>query len=324
VVPTPAPVEEPNYQLGQKVATREAYGAALVKLGTANPRVVALDADVKNSTFAELFAKVHRERFFECFIAEQNMLGVAVGLATTGKIPFVSSFAAFHTRAFDFIRMAAISRANLKILGTHAGVSIGEDGPSQMGLEDLAMMRAIPGAVVLYPCDAVAMERLVAEAAEHTGIVYLRATRPKTAVIYANSEKFPIGGAKVLRQSASDVATVVAAGVTVYEALTAYEELKKQGVAIRVIDAYSVKPMAGETLLEAARATRNTLIVVEDHYSDGGLGDAVLSALAPEAVRVIKLAVPEVPLSGKPEELIAAAGISASHIIAVVKQLAGA
>jgi len=323
VVPTPAPVEEPNYQLGQKVATREAYGAALTKLGTANPCVVALDADVKNSTFAELFAKAHPERFFECFIAEQNMLGVAVGLATTGKIPFISSFAAFHTRAFDFIRMAAISRANLKILGTHAGVSIGEDGASQMGLEDLAMMRAIPGAVVLYPCDAVSMERLVVKAAEHAGIVYLRATRPKTAVIYANSEKFPIGGAKLLRQSANDAATVVAAGVTVYEALTAYEELRKQGIAIRVIDAYSVKPMARETLLEAARATRNTLIVVEDHYSDGGLGDAVLSALASEAVRVIKLAVPDVPLSGKPEELIAAAGISARHIVATVRRLIG-
>jgi len=317
------PVEEPNYQLGQMVATREAYGVALAKLGTANPRVVGLDGDVKNSTFAEIFAKAHPQRFFECFIAEQNMLGVAVGLASTGKIPFVSSFAAFHTRAYDFIRMAAISRANLKILGTHAGVSIGEDGPSQMGLEDLAMMRAVPGSLVLYPCDAVAMERLVAEAAEHAGIVYLRATRPKTPVIYHNNERFPIGGAKVLRQSASDAATVVAAGVTVYEALAAYEELKKQGVAIRVIDAYSVKPLARQILLDAARATRNTLIVVEDHYYDGGLGDAVLSALAPEAVRVIKLAVPDVPVSGKPEELLAAAGISARHIIAVVKQHVG-
>ena len=303
------------------VATREAYGTVLAKLGTANPRVVGLDGDVKNSTFAEIFAKAHPQRFFECFIAEQNMVGVAVGLASTGKIPFVSSFAAFHTRAFDFIRMAAISRANLKILGTHAGVSIGEDGPSQMGLEDLAMMRAIPGSVVLYPCDAVAMERLVAEAAEHAGIVYLRATRPKTPVIYHNSERFPVGGAKVLRQSASDAATVVAAGVTVYEALAAYEELKQQGVAIRVIDAYSVKPPARQILLDAARATRNTLIVVEDHYYDGGLGDAVLSALAPETVRVIKLAVPDVPVSGKPEELLAAAGISARDIIAAVHTL---
>ncbi|MBI4462783.1 MAG: transketolase [Acidobacteria bacterium] len=332
ILPPPAPaslpaatgrMEDPAYQPGQKVATREAYGSALVKLGRANARVVALDGDVKNSTFAEVFTQAHPERFFECFIAEQNMIGVAVGLATTGLIPFASTFAAFHTRAYDFIRMAAISRANLKLLGTHCGVSIGEDGPSQMGLEDLAMMRAIPGSVVLYPCDAVAMERLVAEAADHQGIVYLRATRPKTPVLYPNTEKFPIGGAKVLRRSDSDAATVVAGGVTVYEALAAHDELAKQGIALRVIDAYSVKPMNRATLLEAARATNNTLIVVEDHYYDGGLGDAVLSALAPDGVRVLKLAVQDIPTSGKPQELLDAAGISARHIIATVKKVAG-
>ena len=323
VAPTQAGrMEEPNYQLGQKVATREAYGAVLVKLGRVNPRVVAVDGDVKNSTFAEIFTKAQPDRFFECFIAEQNMLGVAVGLAATGKIPFASSFAAFHTRAYDFIRMAAISRANLKIMGTHCGVSIGEDGPSQMGLEDLAMMRAVPGSVALYPSDAVAMERMVAEAAEYRGIVYLRATRPKTPVIYPNSEKFPIGGAKVLRRSDRDLATVVAAGVTLFEALAAHDELARQGIALRVIDAYSVKPIDRATLLEAARATRNTLIVVEDHYYDGGLGDAVLSALAEDAVRVIKLAVRDIPTSGKSEELLDAAGISARHIAAAVRRLA--
>ncbi|MFQ5816824.1 MAG: transketolase [Terriglobia bacterium] len=328
--PLPAPTgsfEEPNYQPGQKIATREAYGAALVKLGRVNPRVVALDGDVKNSTFAEIFAKAYPDRFFECFIAEQNMIGVAIGLATTGRIPFVSTFAAFHARAYDFIRMAAVSRANLKLLGTHCGVSIGEDGPSQMGLEDLAMMRAIPGSIVLYPSDAVGMERMVSEAAEQRGIVYLRASRPKNPVIYPNSEKFPIGGAKVLRHSARDAATVVAAGVTVFEALAAHDELArpgglaKQGIAIRVIDAYSVKPIDRATLLAAARATANTLIVVEDHYYDGGLGDAVLSALAPDAVRVIKLAVQDLPTSGKPAELLDAAGISAPHIVATVRKL---
>jgi transketolase len=314
---------EPHYQLGQKVATREAYGAALVKLGRVNPLVVAVDGDVKNSTFAEIFTKAQPDRFFECFIAEQNMLGVAVGLAATGKIPFASSFAAFHTRAYDFIRMAAISRANLKIMGTHCGVSIGEDGPSQMGLEDLAMMRAIPGSIVLYPSDAVAMERMVSEAAEQRGIVYLRATRPKTPVIYPNSEKFPLGGAKVLRRSDRDVATIVAAGVTLFEALAAHDELAREGIALRVIDAYSVKPIDRPTLLEAARATGNTLIVVEDHYFDGGLGDAVLSALAPDAVRVFKLAVRDIPTSGKPDELLDAAGLAARHLVAAVKKLVG-
>ncbi len=329
--PVPAPalpqptgrMEEPNYQPGQKVATREAYGAALVKLGRVNPRVVAVDGDVKNSTFAEVFTKAHPDRFFECFIAEQNMLGVAIGLSATGWIPFASSFAAFHTRAYDFIRMAAISRANVKLLGTHCGVSIGEDGPSQMGLEDIAMMRAVPGSVILYPADAVAMERMVAEAADHQGIVYLRATRPKTPVIYPNSERFPIGGSKVLRRSDRDRATIVAAGVTLYEALAAHDELARQGIPVRVIDAYSVKPIDRATLLEAARATANTLIVVEDHYYDGGLGDAVLSALAPDGVRVIKLAVQEVPMSGKPEELLDAAGLSAPHLLAAAKKVVG-
>jgi len=326
VRPLPAPtgrMEEPNYQPGQKVATREAYGAALVKLGRVNPRLVAVDGDVKNSTFAEIFTQAFPDRFFECFIAEQNMLGVAIGLAATGWIPFASSFAAFHTRAYDFIRMAAISRANVKLLGTHCGVSIGEDGPSQMGLEDIAMMRAVPGSVILYPADAVAMERMVAEAADHQGIVYLRASRPKTPVIYPNSERFPIGGAKVLRRSDRDRATLVAAGVTLYEALAAHDELAKQGIPVRVIDAYSVKPIDRATLLEAARATANTLIVVEDHYYDGGLGDAVLSALAQDGIRVVKLAVQEVPMSGKPEELLDAAGLSARHLLATVKKLPG-
>lgn len=304
----------PAYEPGQQVATREAYGQALKKLGAVDPRLVVLDGDVKNSTFAEVFAAACPERFFECFIAEQNMVGVAVGLATTGKIPFASSFACFLCRAFDQIRMAAVSRANLKLMGSHAGVSIGEDGASQMGLEDLAMMRAIPGSAVLYPSDAVAMERLVEQAASHPGIVYLRGTRPKAPVLYANSEEFPIGGAKVLRQSDADALTVVAAGVTLLEALKAHDELKKEGIGLRLVDLYSVKPVDRETLLAAARATGNTLLVVEDHYAWGGMADAVLEAVAGENVRVEQLAVREVPVSGKPAELLDAAGISARHI----------
>lgn len=320
--PPTARMAPPAYQLGQQVATREAYGAALKKLAAVDPRVVVLDGDVKNSTFAEVFAAACPERFFECFIAEQNMVGVSVGLSTAGKIPFASSFACFLSRACDQIRMAAVSRANVKLMGSHVGVSIGEDGASQMGLEDLAMMRAVAGSTVLYPGDAVAMERLVEQAARTPGIVYLRANRPKTPVLYDNTEEFPVGGSKVLRQSDTDAVTVVAAGVTLIEALKAHDELKKEGINVRVIDLYSVKPVDRATLVAAARATGNTLLVVEDHYAQGGLAEAVMGAVAEDGVRVRQLAVREIPTSGKPAELLDAAGLSARHIIEHARTLA--
>lgn len=312
----------PNYQLGEKIATRTAYGTALAKLGTMNRCVVALDGDTKNSTFAEKFMAAHPDRYFESYIAEQNMVAAAVGLAACGKIPFVSTFAAFLTRAFDHIRMAAISGVTIKYTGSHCGVSIGEDGPSQMGLEDIAMMRAIPHSTVLYPSDAVSSERLVAAAAGLKGTTYIRTSRPATPVLYVNSEEFPVGGSKVLRTSGNDRLTVVAAGVTLHESLAAYEALKAAGINIRVIDAYSVKPIDSQGLLQAAAQTRNTLVVVEDHYYDGGLGDAVLNAVATHGVAVHKLAVTDVPRSGKPEELLDAYGISARRIIETVKSLA--
>ncbi|HXG20012.1 MAG TPA: transketolase [Methylomirabilota bacterium] len=311
----------PTYQLGEKVATRSAYGTALAKLGAVDPRVVALDGDTKNSTFAEKFLATHKDRYFECFIAEQNMVGAAVGLAACGKIPFVSTFAAFLTRAFDHIRMAAISGVSIKYVGSHCGVSIGEDGPSQMGLEDLAMMRTIPHSTVLYPSDAVSAEKLTALAASLKGATYIRTSRPATPVIYANTENFPSGGSKTLRASTNDRLTIVAAGVTVHEALTAYETLKANGMHVRILDAYSVKPLDAQGILQAAGQTNKRVLVVEDHYYDGGLGDAVLNAMAESDVRVHKMAVTEVPRSGKPEELLDAYGISARRIVEKVKSL---
>ena len=312
----------PAYKTGDSVATREAWGAAIAALGAIDPRIVALDADVKNSTFSDKFEQAHPDRFFQFFIAEQAMIGAAMGLAARGAIPFASSFACFLGRAADFIRMAGISSVNVKLTGSHAGVSIGEDGPSQMALEDLAMMRAVPNCAVLYPCDAVSTERLVAEMAAAKGLAYMRTTRPKTPVIYDASEKFPIGGSKVLRESPRDVATVVAAGVTVYEALKAYELLQREGVAIRVIDAYSVQPIDQATLVAAGEATGGVLITVEDHYAAGGLGDAVAAAVADRRFIVHRLAVREIPRSGAPDELLNTYGISANHIVAAVKQLA--
>jgi len=319
----PALFPAPDYKLGEKVATRAAYGTALAKLGTSNPLIVALDGDTKNSTFAEKFLAAHKDRYFESFIAEQNMVGAAVGLAACGKIPFVSTFAAFLTRAFDHIRMAAISGVTIKYAGSHCGVSIGEDGPSQMGLEDIAMMRAIPHSTVLYPSDAVSTERLVAAEASLKGTTYLRTSRPATPVLYANNEEFPVGGSKVLRSSPTDQLTVVAAGVTLHEALSAHETLKAIGANVRVIDAYSVKPIDTKGIISAASQTRQRVLVVEDHYYDGGLGDAVLNAVATHGVQVHKLAVTEVPRSGKPEELLDAYGISAQRIVEKVKSLIG-
>jgi transketolase len=316
-VEQPSQLDPPPYKLGDSVATREAYGAALARLGGADPRIVALDGDVKNSTFSDKFEAAHPERFYQCFIAEQGMIGASMGLASRGAIPFPSTFAAFFSRAADFVRMMAISDLGVKMAGSHAGVSIGEDGPSQMALGDLAMMTAEPNLTVLYPCDAVSTERLLAAAAYHHGPVYIRITRPKTPVIYQSTEMFPVGGCKVLRQSDQDVATVVGAGITVFEALKAYDELKAKNISIRVIDLYSVQPVDAATLTAAGRATKR-LITVEDHYVVGGIGDAVARAVAPAGLTVTRLAVREIPRSGKPEELIDKYGISARQIVEAV------
>ena len=309
------------YTLGQEIATREAYGEALARLGNSNPLVVALDGDTKNSTYSEKFMKAHEGRFFECFIAEQNMVGAAVGLAAMGKIPFASTFACFLTRAYDQIRMAAISQSNLKLCGSHSGVSIGEDGPSQMALEDLAMMRAIQGASVIYPSDAVSTEQAVRIAANRRGIVYIRTSRPKMPVIYSSDEQFELGKAKVLKQSSEDRLTIVGACVTLFEALAAYDELEAEGIHVRVIDIFSVKPIDEETLRAAGQETNNLILTVEDHSAAGGIGDAVASAVAPAGIRVHQLGVRELPRSGKPDELLAAYGIDRKAIVQKVKSL---
>ena len=308
----------PTRKPGETAATREAYGDALAKLALLDPRIISLDGDTKNSTFSEKILKAKPEQFIEMFIAEQNMVGVAMGLAARGKIPFVATFAAFLTRAYDQIRMAGVSGSNINICGSHCGVSIGEDGPSQMGLEDIAMFRPIPGSVILYPSDPVSTERLVAEAARKPGISYIRTTRPKTVCLYPNEEMFPIGGSKTLRKSDKDKVTVIGAGITVHEALKAADELAKEGIAIRVIDAYSVKPIDREGILAAAKATGGRIVVVEDHYEEGGLGDAVLNAVGNQA-SVVKLAVREIPRSGPPEALLEKYGISAKHIAEAVR-----
>jgi len=320
-----APASYPplNYKKGDKVATREAFGTALARLGETDQRIVAMDGDTKNSTYSDKFMKKFPDRFVECFIAEQNMIGVAMGFGARGKVPFASTFAAFFTRAHDQIRMAGHSMANLKLAGSHVGVSIGEDGGSQMGLEDIATMRAIAGSVVLYPSDAVCAEKLMEQMAQTRGVAFLRTSRPKTPVIYNNDESFPIGGAKILRQSAGDKVTVVGAGITLFEALKAADELAKDGINITVIDAYSIKPLAKDVLRGAAQKTNNLVLTVEDHYPEGGLGDAVAGELSADGVRVHKLAVFEEPRSGKPEELIAKYGIDAAAIVKKVKSLAG-
>src|SRR3989441_7095042 len=318
--PQPAVLDPPGYKLGDMVATREAFGEAIAKLGQKDPRIVALDGDVKNSTFSEKFEqRVGNDRFYQSYIAEQAMIGMAMGLASRGAIPFPSTFACFLSRAYDFIRMAAISHVNIKMAGSHAGVSIGEDGPSQMALEDLAMMRAEPNITVLYPCDAVSTERLVVQMAYRPGPAYMRTSRPKTPVIYGPDETFEIGSLKVLRQSTDDVATVVGAGITVFEALKAYDELKATGISIRVIDLYSLQPIDSVMLVHCARETRGRLITVEDHYAGGGIGDAVSGAVASAGLTVERLAVREIPRSGKPEELVDRYGISAKSIVRAVR-----
>ncbi len=319
----PLPGEAPPelaYEPGQGVATREAYGRALARLAEAHPELVVLDAEVSNSTLAELFKRVCPERFFEMYVAEQNMVGTALGLSLRGKKPCVSSFAAFLTRAADQLRMARYSEGNLLVCGSHAGVSIGEDGASQMGLEDLALFRAILDAAVLYPSDAVSCERLVEQGLRHRGLTYLRTTRGKTPVLYDNEEAFPLGGSKVLRASPLDRATVVAAGITLHEALAAARELAREGLPIRVLDCYSIQPLDVAALRRAARET-GLLLTVEDHYAAGGLGEAVLAALAGEPAPVHVLAVRVLPHSGTPEELLDYAGISRRVIAARLREL---
>jgi len=307
-----------NYSIGDKVATRKAYGEALVKIFPEFPDMVVLDAEVSNSTYAEIFKNHYPERFFECFVAEQNMVGMAVGLSLRGKIPFVSTFAAFLTRAFDQIRMAQYSDVNIKFVGSHAGVSIGQDGASQMGLEDIAMMRSILNSVVLYPSDAVSTEKLVKEAAKHKGIVYIRTTRSATPVIYSENEDFPIGGAKVLKASDSDLFTIVGAGITLHEALKVYEELKNKGIYIRVIDLYSVKPLNKELLKQALSETY-AIITVEDHYPAGGIGEAVKSEVSSE--KIYSLSCKKIPRSGNSQELLDYEEISARAIVNKVLEL---
>jgi transketolase len=316
----PQEAKKIDYAAGQLVPTRKAYGNALVRILPKFPNLVSLDGEVSNSTFAEIFKEAYPGQFFEMYIAEQNMVGTAMGLSRRGKIPFASTFSAFMTRAFDQIRMSQYSEANIKFVGSHAGVSIGEDGPSQMGLEDIAMFRTILDGVVLYPCDAVSTERLVEAAAKHRGIVYIRTTREGTPVIYASEEEFTIGGSKILRKSDKDMVTVIAAGVTVPEALKAYEVLKRENLFIRVIDLYCIKPIDEKTLREAASATR-AMITVEDHYAEGGIGEAVRSGLIGFSVPVHSLCVRKKPKSGKPEELLDYEEISKSAIIRKVKEL---
>ncbi len=318
-------VSLPHYEPGAKVATRLAYGQALAAIG-ARGDVVALDGEVGNSTHSEEFAKKYPKRYFEMFIAEQQLVAAAVGLSVRGYVPFASTFAAFFTRAYDFIRMSAISNANIRLCGSHAGVEIGADGPSQMGLEDLAMMRAVQGSTVLYPSDATSAAALVRQMAERTGIVYMRTTRGAYPVLYGPEESFPVGGAKVVRSSPDDQVTLVGAGVTLHNCLAAANELKHDGINARVVDLYSVKPIDTQTLLDAAAATRGRMVVVEDHYPEGGIGSAVLEALndAGHPVQISHLAVRGLPGSGTPAELMRAAEISADCVVGAARKVLAA
>jgi transketolase len=314
----------PSYPLGGKVATRKAYGEALAALGSARADVVALDGEVSNSTYADLFRAAHPERYFEMYIAEQQMVAAAVGLQVRGWVPFASTFGAFLSRAYDFVRMAAVSRADIRLVGSHAGVSIGEDGPSQMALEDIASLRAVHGSTVLYPCDANQTAKLLPLMADCPGVVYLRTTREATPVVYGDDEAFTIGGSRVVRTTDQDQVTIVAAGITVHEAIEAADRLADEGIAARVVDLYSVKPVDEEGLRAAASQTRG-IVTVEDHWAEGGLADAVLEAFAEsdERPRVVSLAVRHMPASATPSQQLAAAGIDAAHIVEAVRTLAG-
>jgi transketolase len=317
-------VSLPRYELGAKVATRKAFGQALAAIG-ARGDVVALDGEVGNSTYTEDFAKAHPERYFEMYIAEQQLVAAAVGMSVRGYVPFAATFAAFFTRAYDFIRMSAISQANIRLCGSHAGTEIGADGPSQMALEDLAMMRAVHGSTVLYPSDAVSAAHLVREMAARDGVVYMRTTRGAYPVLYGPDDEFPVGGSKAVRSSPDDQVTLIGAGVTLHNCLAAADELASDGVSARVLDLYSLKPIDTQALLDAAAATGGRLIVVEDHYPEGGIGSAVLEALsdAGHPARIAHLAVRGLPGSGTPAELMEAAGITAGHIVRAARDLLG-
>jgi len=306
---------------GDAIATREQYGNSLAELGAVASDVVVLDAETKNSTYSIKFMKAHPDRFIECFIAEQNMIGVACGLASRGKVPFLSSFAAFLSRGFDQTRMAGISGSNIKLCGSHSGISIGEDGPSQMALEDIAFFRTVPECVVLYPSDGISANAAVRLAYEYKGMIYLRSSRPKTPVIYENNEEFVIGQSKIVRQTDSDVLTIVGAGVTVFEALKAADMLAAEDIAVRVVDIFSVKPLDKNTLKQCALATNNVILTVEDHYEAGGIGEAIAGVFSEEAIQVHRLFVPKVAHSGKPAELLAWAGIDAESITKRVKEI---
>ncbi|XP_070500826.1 LOW QUALITY PROTEIN: transketolase-like protein 2 [Chironomus tepperi] len=313
----------PGYKLGEQVATRLAYGTALAKIAATNDRVIALDGDTKNSTFSEKLKKVYPERYIECFIAEQNLVGVAIGAACRDRtVAFVSTFATFFTRAFDQIRMGAISQTNVNFCGSHCGVSIGEDGPSQMGLEDIALFRSIPGSTVFYPSDAVSTERAVEIAANTKGVCYIRTSRPNTEVIYANDEKFVIGKAKVVKHSANDQLLIIGSCVTLYEGLKAAKELEGLGIHARVLDPFTVKPLDRDGIIANAKECGGRIVVAEDHYREGGLGEAVMSAVADQRNIVVKhLFVPEVPRSGPPTVLIDMFGISSRHIVAAAQDI---
>jgi transketolase len=315
------PVEPPHYKTGEPVATRKAFGNALLEIGFANPSVITLDGDVENSTYTELFAKQFPDRFIECFIAEQNMIGIATGLSAMGNIPVCSTFAAFFSRALDQIRMSAISESNLKLVGTHAGCSIGEDGASQMGLEDLAYMRALPKSIVLAPCDATSTEKLLEQMIHHEGIAYLRTLRTETPVIYSPQESFKIGDAKLLRSSSQDQAIIIACGITVFEALRAYEDLEKIGIKVAVVDAYSIKPFATQLISPLLKKVDGKVLTVEDHYPEGGLGDTVAGELSQYGAKVEKLAIQEIPHSGKKSELLAKYGIDSKSIVSRIQTM---
>jgi len=316
VTRTPLP-----YRVGQNLSPRKAFGNALARMGEVYPTLIVLDGDVENSTYTTDFHKKFPDRFIECYIAEQNMIGISQGLSARGKTPCASTFAAFFSRAVDQIRMSAISFSNLKLAGTHAGVSIGEDGPSQMGLEDIAIMRAIHGSTVFSPCDAVSTERVTELMFETCGIIYLRASRAESPIIYASEEDFEVGGAKILRQSDQDTLTLVATGVTVFEALKAAEKLAQENLPVSVIDAYCIKPLASELILKVAQNTGLQIVTVEDHYAEGGLGDTVAGELSQWGVQVTKLAVRELPSSGKKDELLAKYRINSDAIIETVHEI---
>lgn len=311
-----------KFEMGEKLATRKAYGYALAALGKESKNIVALDGDVKNSTFSEIFEDDFPNRFIQCFIAEQSMIGISTGLESRNKIPFAATFAAFLTRTFDQIRMAGIGKNALRICGSHCGVSIGEDGPSQMGLEDIAMFRSVPNSVVLYPCDGVSTYKLTQCMANYdNGISYLRTTRPNTPIIYDKEEKFEIGGCKVLKQNNNDKVCLIGAGITLHEILKAFEELKNQNINVSIIDLYSIKPLDAKTLKKVAKESNNKIITIEDHYLEGGLGQAVASELINENIKVYNLAITKIPRSGTQEELMSYEEIDANSIVKKVLEI---